>query len=177
MRRYFEFAGRTSALLTSLLLVVLILFFVFPNLPIGGELLDEKSSYTFEDAVISLEAYGAEGRTTYLWTSLLLDTLFPIVYVSFFVGLIYRFRVSEGTWWLAYIPVFGGVWDLIENIQISSMLVMYPNITETQVAWASGFTQVKHWLGTVYLAIAVAVFLITLTKTTFIRIRSRDQKL
>lgn len=64
-------------------MVVLILFLVFPNLPINGELLDVKASYTYEEAVEALEAYGADGRTVYLWTSLVLDTLFPIVYVTF----------------------------------------------------------------------------------------------
>ena len=175
MKRYFEFAERTSVLLTTLVMVVLILFFVFPILPINGELLDEKTSYSYEEAIHALEAYGVDGRPVYLWVSLLLDTLFPIAYATFFAGLIYRFRVTEGTWWLAYVPIFGGAWDLMENIQISSMLVMYPNVTEMQVAWASGFTQVKHWIGSVYLVIAVVVFLVSLTRATFVRIRSRER--
>ena len=173
MRQYFEFASRTSALLTTLALVVLILFFVFPNLPIGGELLDEKPGYTYEEAITALNAYGGDGRTVYLWTSLLLDTLFPLVYVTFFAGVIYRFSVTEGTWWLAFLPVFGGAWDLIENIQISSMLVAYPDVTELQVASASLFTSVKHWIGTGYLVVAVGVFLISITRATFAKIRSR----
>ena len=159
-------------MLTTLVVGVLILFFVFPNLPIDGELLDEKTSYTYDEAIRALAAYGAGGRTVYLWTSLLLDTLFPIVYATFFAGLIYRFRVTEGTWWLAYVPAFGGAWDLMENVQISLMLVAYPNVTETQVAWASGFTQVKHWIGSAYLVIAAVVFLASLTRTTFARIRA-----
>lgn len=158
----------------TLALVVLILFLVFPNLPISGELLDAKTSYTHEEAVEALEGYGEDGRTVYLWTSLLLDTLLPLVYVTFFAGLIYRFRVTEGTWWLAYIPVFGGAWDLIENIQISSMLLVYPDVTEIQVASASLFTQMKHWLGSLYLLVAASVFLVSLTRATFIRFRSRE---
>lgn len=157
-------------------MVVLILFLAFPNLPVNGELLDEKSSYTYGEAIEALDAYGVEGRTVYLWASLLLDTFFPLIYVTFFAGVIYRFRVTEGTWWLAFAPVFGGVWDLLENIQISSMLVVYPDVTEFQVASASIFTSVKHGIGTVCLIVAAGVFLITLTRSTFARLRSRERR-
>ncbi|MCY4129337.1 MAG: hypothetical protein OXG15_08875 [Gammaproteobacteria bacterium] len=174
MRRYLEFASKSSAIVSTLIAVLVLFFLVFPNLPINGELLDVKSGYSFEVAMNSLAAYGPEGRTTYLWISLLLDTLFPVIYVTFFAGVIYRFRVSEGTWWLAYIPVFGGVWDLLENVQISLMLINYPDLTDTQVAWASTFTYLKHWIGFVYLGVTVVVFLITLTRKTFTRFRARD---
>lgn len=131
-----------------------------------------KSSYTFDDAMSSLEGYGEDGRTTYLWISLLVDTLFPMVYVTFFAGAIYRFKASEGSWWLAYIPVFGGVWDLVENAQISIMLVSYPVISEEQVAWASAFTYSKHWIGGVYLILALALFLFSVARAIFAKFRS-----
>ena len=106
--------------------------------------------------------------------SLVLDTLFPFIYVTFFAGLIYRFRAFEGTWWLAYIPILGGIWDLMENAQISLMLIGYPEVSEAQVAWASVFTQAKHWIGSVYLAIGFLLALVSITRTTFTKIRSSD---
>lgn len=173
MRRFFEFAGKTGTLLTTLVLVVVILFLVFPNLPINGELLDVKSGYSFDEALGALTAYGADGRRTYLWTSLGLDTLFPCIYVTFFAGLIYRFRATEGSWWLAYVPIVGGIWDLIENVQISSMLLAYPEISETQVSWTSAFTSAKHWIGSLYLVIGVVLLLISITRSIAGKIRSR----
>ena len=174
MRRYFEFAAQSSSLVSTLIAVLVLLFLVFPNLPISDELLDVKSRYSYEEAMNALEAYGPEGRTIYLLVSLLLDTLLPVAYVTFFAGVIYRFRLSEGTWWLAYIPVFGGVWDLLENIQISAMLISYPDIAEAQVVWASTFTYLKHWIGSVYLGVAVVVFLVALTRIALTRFQSRD---
>lgn len=176
MRRFFEFAGKTGTLLATLALVGVVLFLVFPNLPIEGELLDEMSGYSFAEAMRALTGYGTDGRTTYLWSSLALDTLFPIVYVTFFAGLIYRFRATDGTWWFAYIPIIGGIWDLMENVQISMMLLTYPNISEAQVASASIFTQVKHWLGSLYLVIGIVLLLIAITRTTTEKFRSRGTR-
>lgn len=172
MRSYFEFAGNTLSLLTTFVIVVLTLFLVFPNLPVPGELLDVKSGYSYEEAIVLLDAYGTEGRTIYLWISLVLDTLFPMIYVTFFAGMIYRFRISEGTWWFAYIPVFGGIWDILENVQISLMLIGYPDISAIQVAWASTFTQYKHWIGSIYLLLAVTLFLLSVARSIFAKFRS-----
>ena len=157
-------------LLTAFLLVAT-LFIAFNNLPIEGELLDLKSSYTYEEAVDELETYGSAGRTTYLWVSVVLDTFLPVVYATFFAGLIYRFRVVEGVWWLAFIPVFAGIWDLAENAQISIMLVSYPEISGSQVAWASTFTYAKHLIGSVYVALAAGLVLIALVRTTIGKLR------
>lgn len=99
------------------------LVLVFPNLPVGGELPDVKSGYSHDEAMASMKQYGPDGRTTYAWGSVLLDTLFPMSYVTFFAGLIYRFRLTEGTWILAFIPVLAGILDLAENVQITAMLV------------------------------------------------------
>ncbi len=165
MRRYLEFANKTGTLIATALVVVLVLFLVFPNLPVGGELLDMKSSYTYQEVMDSMEEYGADGRTIYLLTSTVLDTVFPFVYATFFAGLIYRFRASEGTWWLAYVPIVGGIWDLLENIQIASMLLAYPEIGETQVSWASTFTYLKHWIGSFYLVVGAVLLLVALVRT------------
>ncbi len=167
MRRYLEFANKTGTLIASAFVVVLVLFLVFPNLPVGGELLDMKSSYTYQEVMDSMEAYGERGRTIYLLANTVLDTVFPIVYATFFAGLIYRFRASEGTWWLAYIPIVGGIWDLLENVQIASMLIMYPEIGETQVTWASTFTHLKHWLGSFYLIVGAVLLVVALVRRAF----------
>ena len=143
IRECFEFAGRTGTLVVTLGATAAFLFLVFPSLPINGEMLDLKPGYSFDGAMASMEGYGPDGRSTYVWSSMLLDTVFPLVYDTLFAGLIYRFRLTDGTWYLAFIPVAAGVWIVLENVQITAMLVGYPDVGPTQVAWASAFTTVK----------------------------------
>lgn len=171
MRRYFAFAGRTGTLAVSLVAAAVFLLLVFPNLPVGGDTLDTKPGYTHEEAIAAMEAYGADGRTTYAWTSMLLDTLFPLAYVTLFAGLIYRFRATEGTWWLAYIPVAAGICDLLENAQITAMLIRYPDIGAVQVAWASAFTAAKWWIGPVYLVLGVGFPVLAAVRAALAKIR------
>ena len=144
MRTYFEAVGRTPVL-GATLIAALILVAVFPALPVGGELLDVKSGYTYREAVVALESYGERGRRVYAWSSATLDTLLPVVYVSLLAGLVYRFRPTERLWTLAYLPIAAGVLDLCENIQIVLLLVLYPDVSARQVATASLFTLSKGY--------------------------------
>ncbi|MDE0000602.1 MAG: hypothetical protein OXQ89_22910 [Rhodospirillaceae bacterium] len=173
MRNYFEFAGRTGTLAVSFAATAVFLLLVFPNLPVGSELLDMKPGYSHVEAMASIAQYGPDGRRTYAWASVLLDTLFPVSYVTFFAGLIYRFRPTERLWTLAFVPVFAGLWDLAENAQIAAMLVQYPDIGATQVAWASAFTTVKWWIGPVYQTLALGLLLLAALRATVRWIRGR----
>ena len=173
MRSYFEFASRTPTLAVTFVATLVFLVLVFPNLPIGGESLDMKPGYSHEEAMASMEEYGPEGRTTYAWGSALLDTLFPICYVTLFAGLIYRFRLTEGTWVLAFIPVIAGLGDLGENAQITTMLLQYPDVGVTQVAWASAFTIFKGWIGPVYQILGLGLFLVAMARIAVRAIRDR----
>ena len=65
MRRFFEFSGRTGTLAVALGAVADLLLVVFPNLPVGGDMLDTKPGYAYQEAMASMEEYGADGRTTY----------------------------------------------------------------------------------------------------------------
>ena len=164
MRSYFEFAGRTRTLAVTFAATAAFLVVVFPNLPIGGEMLDMKPGYSHKEAMASMAEYGPDGRATYVWASAVLDTLLPIFYVTFFAGLIYRFRLTEGTWILAFIPVVGGLGDLAENAQIIAMLLQYPDVGATQVAWASAFTLVKGWIIPICLILGLGLLLVALLR-------------
>ncbi len=153
LNRYFRFASRTPVLWASAIGVLVWLLLVFPALPIGGQLLDVRIGYSHVELVQAMEQYGASGRRVYAWSSPTIDTLFPMLYVTLFSGLLTRWRPSDAWGVLAWIPVFAGVWDLCENAQITAMLLMYPGVSEIQVAWASLFTNVK----TVYLGPAYQV--------------------
>ncbi|MDE0363852.1 MAG: hypothetical protein OXI74_21950 [Rhodospirillaceae bacterium] len=169
MKRYFEFAGRTRTLLVTFVATAVFLFVVFPNLPINGEMLDVKPGYSYDEAMAAMEEYGPDA-----WGSMVLDTLFPLVYVTFFAGLIHRFRLTEGTWWLAFVPVVAGVWDLGENVQITAMLVGYPDVGPGQVASASAFTTVKGYIGPVYQILGIGLMLVAAVRRLFNRTRSGD---
>ena len=173
MRAYFAFAGRTGTLAVTFVATAVFLVLVFPNLPIDGELLDLKPGYSYDEAMASMAQYGPDGRTTYAWASMLLDTLFPIAYVTFFAGLIYRFRLTEGTWVLAFVPVAAGLWDLAENAQITAMLVRYPHVGAAQVAWASAFTTVKGWIGPIYQILGLGLLLLAMVRGIVRALRRR----
>ena len=147
---YFRFASRTPVLLVSMAGVLVWALLVFPSLPIGGPLLDLTAGYSYAELMAAMESYGVAGRRVYAIASPTVDSAFPVLYVTFFSGLLTRLRPSDAWSWLAWIPVFAGLWDLCENAQITAMLVMYPAVGETQVAWASFFTHVK----TVYLGLS-----------------------
>lgn len=163
-RQFFELAAGTRVLLVSFVGVMLMALLVFPMLPLGGEMIDLKLNYTLSDIHRSMLQYGESGRAVYAIASPTLDTLFPALYVTFFCGLLYRFRPSEGLWVLAFIPLVAGVWDLCENAQIVTLLLQYPDISATQVKVASFFTTSKHVMSAIYELMAVVYLLIYLSR-------------
>jgi len=159
-RKYFEFASGTKPLLISFAGVLLMVLWVFPSLPIGGEMIDLKLSYDLAAIEHAMAQYGASGRAVYALASPTIDTLFPVLYVTFFAGLLYRFRPNERLWLAAFVPLVAGVWDLCENAQITAMLLQYPVLSARQVAVASFFTSTKHLLSALYEVAAVSFLLI-----------------
>ena len=172
MKQYFEFASRTAILLVTLVATLAIVLVGFPNLPINDEILDVKPSYSFAEVTTAMESYGEDGRRAYAIASMTLDIVLPLCYVTFFAGLLYRFRASESTFWLAYIPVVAGFIDLFENIQITTMLVQYPDIGQSQVMWSSLTTSVKSILGLIYFLAAVGLVLIATARKLWTKSRS-----
>ena len=171
LREYLEFAARTKPLIVSLIGVLVMVFLVFPALPVGGELIDLKLHYTLADIQAAMQQYGPQGRAVYALASPTVDTLFPVLYATYFAGMIYRFRPSERLWIAAFVPVFAGAWDLCENAQITAMLLQYPEISATQVGVASFFTSVKHLLSAVY-ELTTAVFLVIFLIRRFTRVQA-----
>ena len=104
-----------------------------------------------------MEGYGEKGRQTYAWSAATLDTLLPLVYASFLAGTIYRLRPTERSWRLAWLPLAAGALDLCENVQITIMLIGYPDVSAGQVASASLFTMSKSYALLLSLVLAVAL--------------------
>ena len=163
MRRYFAWAASTPVLVGSLTWSLITLLLLFPALPLGAPMLDVRDGYSYAELLDAMTQYGEHGRRVYAWASPSIDTLFPMAYVSLFSGILYRFRPSERLWVTAWIPVAAGVWDLCENAQITAMLLIFPAVSERQVAWASFFTHVKiAYIGPAYQLPTIAFLLIAL---------------
>lgn len=169
IRQFFEFAAGTRPLVVSLVGVLLMMLLVFPALPLHGEMIDLKLYYTLADIQAAMLLYGPQGRAIYAMACPTLDTLFPVLYVTFFAGLIFRFRPNERLEVMAFIPVVAGVWDLFENAQITAMLLQYPDISARQVAVASFFTTVKHVLSAVYELTALGFLALFLVRWVTLR--------
>ena len=105
-----------------------------------------------------MDGYGEAGRRIYIWSSLILDTLFPLAYVTFMAGAAYRW--SGRRRWSLILPIGAGAVDLCENAQVIAMLVRYPNISASQVGAASLFTQGKSYVfqSSLALVVILAIF-------------------
>jgi len=141
--RYLAFAAKTPVLFLSFFSSGLLLVWVFPALPVGAPLLDTLPGYSPSLARELLGNYGAEGRRWYAVASPTLDTLLPICYTTFFAGMLYRCQLPGRFAWVVFVPIAVALWDLLENLQITSLLLSYPDVTDGQILWASAFTWVK----------------------------------
>jgi len=172
MKPYFEYVSKTSGLIFTFVFTYLFLLVIFPYFAGDIASLDvRQDGYDFAEVMVALTGYGEAGRLRYAWVSPTLDTLFPMVYVSFYVGILYRFAPMERLKGLVYIPILGGLIDLAENAQIVAMLVQYPDISIGQVEWANRFTLTK-W---VFSRLSMLMALIVLAFASLQAIHTRWQ--
>ncbi len=143
MIRYFQFAAKTKVLILTFIGIFFFALVIFPNIPLGAETLDTQFQYDFMLVQKLMAQYGKDGRYTYLIMSSTLDMLFPLIYGTFFAGLIYRFRINNLFGWFAVISVIAGCTDLSENIQVITLLLQYPDISQGLVQSASWATKIK----------------------------------
>ena len=95
---------------------------------------------------------GPDGRSIYVLSSLLLDTVYPILYLSLFLGAYFKlFRSSKA---ILFVPVIAFSFDILENLQITRLNLNFPNINETHVYLASMTTSLK------WIAIAITVLVL-----------------
>ncbi|MEC9391972.1 MAG: hypothetical protein VX806_04815 [Pseudomonadota bacterium] len=81
----------------------------------------------------------------YIYSSLILDTVFPILYVLFFISIL--LKLNEKSPFILYLPLIAGLFDIGENIFISLMMssASFNNIPESQIFFGSLFNQFK-WI-------------------------------
>lgn len=141
-------------------LSALVIFLLFTVLVLPGQAAPTKAKnlgspdtsfyYTAEDLYQMAEAYGEEGRQAYVRARFTFDLIWPLIYTVF---------LSTGISWVCrraftpqsllqranMLPLLGALFDYLENISTSVVMMRYPNPTPVVDGLAAGFTMAK-WL-------------------------------
>lgn len=140
----------------------LAVFIIFSILVLPGQLTrDDDASpvsdipdlsfyYSADDLYRMAGEYGQEGRDAYVWARFTFDLIWPIVYGVFLATTITWFFTQifpAGSLWqrVNILPILGMLFDYLENLSTSLVVVRYPGQTPI-VDWLAGvFTCVK-WI-------------------------------
>jgi hypothetical protein len=133
--------------------------------------------YTPQDLYKMAEAYGDEGREAYIQARFTFDLIFPIIYTLFLttaISWLFVRAISPYSWLRItnIVPVLGMIFDYLENLSTSIVMVRYPAQTAVIDSLASVFTLLK-W---VFIAGAFVLFVvgIVLAVSRWVNRRSRD---
>jgi hypothetical protein len=131
----------------------------------GVRAIDFLIIYSPEKAYDMIGAYGQQGRQYYATIALTLDTIFPLalaLVLSLVLAYVFHRAYSrEGVLQRAVlVPPAAMAADLLENISIATMLLMYPRRLPAVALLASAFSTVK-WTTVSAEAVLVVVGLIS----------------
>ena len=130
-----------------------LIFFLLPH-NIFSNMLDLELFYSKANVIENFSTMGPDGRSIYVLSSLLLDTVYPILYLSLFLGAYFKlFRSSKA---ILLVPVTAFSFDILENLQITRLVLNFPNVNETHVFLASMSTSFK-WIA-ISIAISVLIY-------------------
>ncbi len=153
--KYFNFISSTkSQIAIFILLNICGLIFIFLPHNIFSNMLDLELFYGKEDVVKNLDAIGPDGQNIYILSSLILDTLYPILYTSLFIGAYVKLYKSSQL--ILFLPLTAFSFDILENLQITRLILNFPNINETHVYFSSMTTSLK-WIAIV-ITISVLIY-------------------
>ena len=155
IKKYLHLVSSTrSQIIIFVLLNICGLIFIFLPHNIFANMLDLELFYSKENVVRNFNAIGSDGRSVYVLSSLILDTLYPILYTSLILGAYVKlFKSSEV---ILYIPLIAFSFDILENVQITRLILNFPNVNETHVYLASMATSSK-WIA-ISIAISVLIY-------------------
>lgn len=111
---------------------------------------DTSFYYTAADLYRMADAYGADGRKSHIQARFTFDLVWPLVYTLFLcTGISWlnrRAYGAESLWQLAnLVPISGALFDYLENLSTSLVMIRYPAETGVVAAVAGPFTLLK-WL-------------------------------
>jgi len=109
---------------------------------------DTSFFYSAKELYTFAEAYGPEGRVAYIRARFTFDVIWPLVYMSFLatsISWVIKRVALQGRLWqqLNLMPLFGMLFDFLENISASIVMTRYPNNTALIDHLAGVFTMLK----------------------------------
>lgn len=161
LKRFSNWMGRisTGALtLTALAIFILFTVLVLPRQSASegadsGETRSPDLSfyYTGNELNLMAEAYGETGRKAYVRARFSFDIIWPLVYTFFLCTsiswLAKRGFPVESPWQQTnLVPIFGSLFDILENVSTSAVMINYPRILPITAGLAGFFTLVKWML-------------------------------
>jgi hypothetical protein len=114
----------------------------------GARSPDTSLYYSADDLYRMAEAYGQQGREAYVRVRFTFDLIWPVVYTAFLstaISRVYgRAFAPHSRWRRANLaPLLGALFDYLENLSTSLVMVRYPDQTAVVDALAPLFTLVK----------------------------------
>jgi hypothetical protein len=143
--------------LLSVLIFLLFTALVLPKQSARAELetkaagSPDMSFYYSEDDLYQMaEAYGQSGREAYIRARFTFDLIWPLVYTLFLttvISWVYQKAFPPDSPWqrMNLVPVFGILFDYLENISTSLVMMQYPDRLPLVATLASVFTMGK-WI-------------------------------
>jgi hypothetical protein len=137
-----------------LILSIIAAFVLLVNLPLADPTLismslDGQFAYTPEQAFSAVASYGDNGRVQMIWIhlgDLILITLYTLMFCLSISWLFQRsFKLDSRMQRLDLVPVLGGFFDVMENIWITTIILVYP-AQPTVVAWLSTISTTSKYI-------------------------------
>ena len=155
IKKYLHLVSTTKSqiIIFVLLNICGLIFLLLPH-NIFANMLDLEFFYNEGTVAEYFNAMGSDGRSVYILSSLLLDTIYPILYTSLILGAYVKlFKSSQA---ILFLPVTAFSFDILENIQITMLNLNFPNINETHVYFSSMTTSAK-WIAVLF-AILILIY-------------------
>ncbi len=124
---------------------------------------DLSFSYSSDELYRMAEAYGEQGRQAYLRARWTFDLLWPIVYTVFLctaISWLFNLSLPPGSRWRIanLVPLIGMLFDYLENIFTSLVMLRYPQPCPLGAAPAPIVTPLKWiFVGGSFLLLAVGI--------------------
>ena len=160
MKHLSDWINKISSGWVALICLIFFLLFtalVLPSQAAGAESYsgeigspDTSFYYSADQLFQFAEAYGPQGRRAYIQARVTFDLVWPLVYLAFLATAIswaYQKADKEGGFWmrLNLFPVFGLVFDFLENGATSIVMARYPDLTPI-LAQIAGVVTVIKWI-------------------------------
>ncbi len=160
LNKFYNFVSQNKVLVLSFLgLALLTIIWRLVQGLLGYPLLDANiSGYDIVLAREAMEAYGDRGRLIYLFSTLILDTFYPVVITLACSGILVKLALRDSLRHFALVPLVFFCVDIAENLQNAGLLLSWPNLGEFQVKLASMTTVLKWQMMTLILILFLIQF-------------------